>query len=75
MNFFHFPDNFSTIATTPLSNLLLSPTLGGMTETEMRNIFGPEITRKEFTPASAESMAIASILLPSATVMLRRQFS
>jgi hypothetical protein len=41
----------------------------------MRNIFGPEITQKEFTPASAESMAIASILPPSATVMLRRQFS
>jgi hypothetical protein len=75
MNFCNFPDNSSTIATMPLSNFLPSPTLGGMTETEMRNIFGLEKTRTEFTPASAESMAIASILLLSATVMLRRQFS
>jgi hypothetical protein len=33
-----------------------------MTETEMRNISGLEITRPEFTPASAELMEIASIL-------------
>jgi hypothetical protein len=75
MNFFNFPGHSSTIATTPFSNLLPSPTPGGTTETEMRNIFGLEKTRTEFTPASAESMAIASILPPSATVMLRRQFS
>jgi hypothetical protein len=35
---------------------------GGTTETEMRNISGPEITRTEFTPVNAELMEIASIL-------------
>ncbi len=31
---------------------------GGTTETETRNISGPEITQTEFTPVSAESTAI-----------------
>ena len=46
--------------TMPLSNLATLSTPGGTTETEMSNISGPEITQTEFTPASAESMKIAS---------------
>ena len=46
--------------TMPLSNLATLSTPGGTTETEMNNTFGPDITRREFTPASAESMEIAS---------------
>jgi hypothetical protein len=40
---------------------MASPIPGGMTEKEMRNIFGPEVTRAEFTPASAELMETVSI--------------
>jgi hypothetical protein len=42
---------------------------GGTTETEMRNISGPEITRTESTPASVEWMEIASIVTPNAIAM------
>ena len=35
--------------TWPRLNLATSSTLGGTTETEMRNISGPEITRAELT--------------------------
>jgi hypothetical protein len=35
---------------------------GGTTETEMRKISGPEITKPEFTPVNAELIEIASIL-------------
>ena len=54
--------SFSTIAITPRLNLATLNTPGGTIETEMRNISGLEITRPEFTPASAELMEIASIL-------------
>ena len=50
------------IATTLHLNFLPFPTPGGTTETELRNTFGPEITRTEFTPVSAESTEIVSIL-------------
>ena len=51
----------SMIVITPLFNLTnLTP--GGTTETEMRNISGPAITRTEITPVSAESMKTVSIL-------------
>ncbi len=53
---------FSTIAITPRWNLTKFLTPGGTTETEMRKISGPEITRTEFTPVNAELMEIASIL-------------
>jgi hypothetical protein len=53
----------STIATMPHSSYMASPIPGGTTEKEMRNTFGPEVTRTEFTPASAELMQIASIQL------------
>jgi hypothetical protein len=46
-----------------------------MTETEMRNTFGPEVTLVEFTPASAELMEIASILWRNAIAMLLHHFS
>jgi hypothetical protein len=52
-----------------------SPIPGGTTEKEIRNTFGPEITRTEFTPASAESMQIASILRRIAIAMLFCQFN
>jgi hypothetical protein len=42
---------------------MASPIPGGTTEKEMRNTFGPEVTRTELTPASAELMQIASIQL------------
>jgi hypothetical protein len=37
-------------------------TPGGTTETEIRKISGPEITRPEFTPVNAALMEIVSIL-------------
>ena len=57
-----FKFSFSTIVITPRWNLATSNTPGGMTETEMRKISGPEITRTEFIPVNAESMEIALIL-------------
>ena len=48
--------------TWPRLNSASPRTPGGTTETEMRNISGPEITRTEFTPVSAESTAIASTI-------------
>jgi hypothetical protein len=54
--------SFSTIVITPRLNLATLITAGGTTETERRKISGPEITRTEFTPVSAELMEIASIL-------------
>jgi hypothetical protein len=54
---------------------MASPTVGGTTEKEMRNIFGPEVTRTEFTPASAELMEIASILRRNAIAILLHHFN
>jgi hypothetical protein len=54
---------------------MASPIPGGMTEKEMRNIFGPEVTRTEFTPASAELMEIASILRRNAIAILLHHFN
>jgi hypothetical protein len=51
------------------------PILGGTTEKEMRNTFGPEITRTEFTPASAELMQIASNLGRNAIAILLHHFN
>ncbi len=59
----------------PHSSSMASPIPGGMTEKEIRNTSGPEITRTEFTPASAELMEIASIQLWNATVMLLHHFN
>jgi hypothetical protein len=44
--------------TMPRSNLTTLNMHGGTTETGMRNISGPEITRTEFTPVNAELTAI-----------------
>jgi hypothetical protein len=49
---------------------MASPIPGGTTEKEMRNTFEPEVTRTEFTPASAELMEIASILRRNAIAIL-----
>jgi hypothetical protein len=54
---------------------MASPIPGGTTEKEIRNTFGPEITRTEFTPASAELMQIASILLRNAIAMLLHHYN
>jgi hypothetical protein len=54
---------------------MASPIPGGTTEKGIRNTFGPEITRTEFTPASAELMQIASILWRNAIAMLLYQFN
>jgi hypothetical protein len=51
------------IATMPHLSQMASPIPGGTTEKEMRNTFGPEVTRTEFTPASAELMETVSIQL------------
>ena len=48
---------------------------GGTTEKEMRNTFGPEATRAEFTPASAESMETVSIQRWNAIAILLHQFN
>jgi hypothetical protein len=48
---------------------------GGTTEKEMRNTFGPEVTRAEFTPASAELTQIASILRRNAIAMPLHHFN
>jgi hypothetical protein len=66
--FFIFNSIISMIAAMPHSTQMTSPIPGGTTEKEMRNTFGPEVIRTEFTPASAESMQIASILQRNATV-------
>ncbi len=60
--------NYSTTAITPHSRQTVSLTVGGMTEMEMRNISGPEAI-PAFTPASAESTEIASILSSNAIAM------
>ncbi len=57
------------------SSYITSPIPGGTTEKEMRNTFGPEVTRTEFTPASAESMKIASNLRRNAIAILLHQFN
>jgi hypothetical protein len=54
---------------------MASPIPGGTTEREFRNTFGPEVTRTEFTPASAELMKIASILRQNATAILLHHFN
>jgi hypothetical protein len=54
---------------------MASPIPGGTTEKEISNTFGPEVTRTEFTPASAELMPIASILRRNAIAMLLHQFN
>ncbi len=54
---------------------MASPIPGGTTEKEMHNTFGPEVTLAEFTPASAESMPIASILRRIAIAMLSHHFN
>ena len=59
----------------PRLNLETLNTPGGTIETEMRKISGPEITRPEFTPVSAELMEIVSILRWNAIVILLHQFS
>ena len=51
------------------SSEITSPTPGGTAETEMRNTFGLETTRTEFTPASGVLMEIASIITPNAIAM------
>jgi hypothetical protein len=65
----------STTATLLHSSQMASPIPGGTTEKEMRNTFGPEITRTEFTPASAELMEIASILRRNAIAILLHHFN
>ena len=59
----------------PHSSYMASPIPGGTTEKEMRNTFGPEVTRTELTPASAELMQIASIQLWNAIAMLLYHFN
>jgi hypothetical protein len=54
---------------------MASPIPGGTTEKEIRNTFGPEITRTKFTPASAELMEIASILRRNAIAMLLHRYN
>jgi hypothetical protein len=54
---------------------MVSPIPGGTTEKKIHNTFGPEITRTEFTPASAELMQIASILRRNAIAMLLHHFN
>ena len=63
------------IATTLHLNFLPFPTPGGTTETELRNTFGPEITRTEFTPVSAESTEIVLTFPRSVTVTRQLRFS
>jgi hypothetical protein len=65
----------STTATLPHSSYMASPIPGGTTEKEFRNTFGPEVTRTEFTPASAELMQIASILRRNAIAILLHHFN
>ena len=48
-------------------------TVGGTTETEMRNISGPEVIRVS-TPVSAESKGNASMLSSNATAIQLHQF-
>ena len=59
----------------PHSSQMTSSIPGGTTEKEMRNTFGPEVTRTEFTPASAELMQIASILWRNAIAILLHHFN
>jgi hypothetical protein len=54
---------------------MASPIPGGTTEKEIRNTFGPEITRTEFTPASAELMQTVSILRRNAIAILLHHFN
>jgi hypothetical protein len=57
------------------SSYMASPIPGGTTEKEMRNTFGPGVTRTEFTPASAELMPIASNLRRNVIAMLLYHFN
>ena len=59
----------------PHSSQMASPIPGGTTEKEMRNTFGPEVTRTEFTPASEELMETVSILRRNAIAMLLYHFN
>jgi hypothetical protein len=59
----------STIVTMLLLSFLPSPTPGGTTETAMRNTFGLETTRTEFTLVSAELTEFVLIITRSAIVM------
>jgi hypothetical protein len=59
----------------PHSSYMASPIPGGTTEKEMRNTFGPEVTRTEFTPASAELMETVSIQRWNATVTRFHHFN
>jgi hypothetical protein len=55
----------STIVSTPRSSSITSPTPGGMTETEMTNISGPEVMQEDYRGSisvSAESMEIVSTI-------------
>jgi hypothetical protein len=54
---------------------MATPIPGGTTEKEIRNTFGPEITRTEFTPASAELMETVSIQGWNAIAMLLCHFN
>ena len=59
----------------PHSSQMASPIPGGTTEKEMRNTFGPEVTRTEFTPASAELMETVSIQRRNAIAMLLHHYN
>ncbi len=72
-NYFKIYD-CSTIAISLHWSWITSFIPGGTTEMEIRNISGPEITRTEFTPVSAESTGIASILPWKAIVTRQRLF-
>ena len=76
-NFFFFQQliYISTIVITLHSNLTKSLTLGGTTEMEIHNIFGPEITPREFTLVSAESIGIVSIIQSIAIAIRWHRFN
>ena len=59
-------NTYQPLHTTLHLNSTKSPTLGGSTETEIHNTFGPEVTLVDYLESisvSAELMEIVSIIL------------